>query len=76
AAQPGALLGIAGAASLAERSARWLLLIGDETALPAISRLLAAAPPETLGAAYLEVAGPEEEQPLVAPPGIALHWLH
>jgi NADPH-dependent ferric siderophore reductase len=22
------------------------------------------------------VAGPEEEQPLVAPPGIAVHWLH
>ncbi|CCG05351.1 siderophore-interacting protein [Blastococcus saxobsidens] len=76
AAQPGALLGVAGAASLADRPARWLLLAGDETALPAISRLLAAAAPETLGAAYLEVAGPEEEQALVAPPGIALHWLH
>jgi NADPH-dependent ferric siderophore reductase len=76
AARPGALLAVAGAASLAERPARWLLLAGDETALPAISRLLAAAPPETSGVAYLEVAGPAEEQPLPAPPGIALHWLH
>jgi NADPH-dependent ferric siderophore reductase len=76
AARPGALLAVAGAASLAERPARWLLLAGDETALPAISRLLATAAQDTVGVALLEVAGPEEEQLLVAPPGIALHWLH
>jgi NADPH-dependent ferric siderophore reductase len=76
AARPGALLAVAGAASLAERPARWLLLAGDETALPAISRLLAAAAPGTTGVALLEVAGPEEEQPLTAPDGIAVRWLH
>jgi NADPH-dependent ferric siderophore reductase len=26
--------------------------------------------------ALLEVAGPEEEQPVLAPPGVAVHWLH
>jgi NADPH-dependent ferric siderophore reductase len=76
AARPGALLAVAGAASLAERPARWLLLAGDETALPAISRLLAAAAPDTTGVAFLEVAGPEEEQQLAAPSGVAVHWLH
>ncbi len=76
AARPGSLLAVAGAASLAERPAGWVLLVGDETALPAISRLLSAAPPSTTGVALLEVAGPEEEQPLAAPPGIAVHWLH
>ncbi|RZU33363.1 siderophore-interacting protein [Blastococcus saxobsidens] len=76
AARPGARLAVAGAASLAERPARWMLLAGDETALPAISRLLAAAAPETVGVAFLEVAGPEEEQQLAAPAGIELHWLH
>jgi NADPH-dependent ferric siderophore reductase len=76
AARPGALLAVAGAASLAERPAGWLLLVGDETSLPAISRLLAAAPPTTTGVAFLEVAGPEEEQPLVTPPGVELRWLH
>lgn len=76
AARPGALLAVAGAASLAERPASWLLLAGDETALPAISRLLATAAPATTGVAFLEVAGPEEEQPLAAPAGIAVHWLH
>lgn len=76
AARPGALLAVAGAASLAERPAGWLLLAGDETALPAISRLLAAAPPAATGVALLEVAGPQEEQQLVGPPGIAVRWLH
>ncbi|RBY97144.1 siderophore-interacting protein [Blastococcus sp. TF02-8] len=76
AARPGAVLAVAGAASLAERFTGWLLLAGDETSLPAISRLLAAAPAGTTGVAFLEVAGPEEEQPLAGPPGIAVHWLH
>lgn len=76
AARPGALLAVAGAATLADRPARWVLLAGDETALPAISRLLAGADPATTGVAFLEVAGPEEEQPLIAPPGVAVHWLH
>ncbi|MGY1834326.1 siderophore-interacting protein [Blastococcus sp. SYSU DS0510] len=76
AARPGALLGVAGAASLAERPARWLLLVADETAVPAVSRILAAAPPGTEGIAYLEVAGPEEEQVLPAPPGVEVRWLH
>jgi NADPH-dependent ferric siderophore reductase len=53
-----------------------LLLAGDETALPAISRILAEAPPTTRGVALLEVAGPEEEQRLPAPVGVELRWLH
>ncbi|MGY1811634.1 siderophore-interacting protein [Blastococcus sp. SYSU D00820] len=76
AASPGAQLAVAGAGSLGERPAGWLLLAGDETALPAISRLLAAAPPDTRGVALVEVAGPEEEQPLAAPAGLAVRWLH
>ena len=76
AAVPGALLGVAGGGSLGERPAGWLLLAGDETALPAISRILAAADPTALGVALIEVAGPEEEQPLPAPDGVAVRWLH
>ena len=76
AAGPGALLGVAGAGALGERPAGQLLLAGDETALPAISRILAEASPTAVGVALLEVAGPEEEQPLPAPPGVAVRWLH
>jgi NADPH-dependent ferric siderophore reductase len=76
AAGPGALLGVAGAGELGDRPAGWLLLAGDETSLPAISRILAAAPPTTSGVALVEVSGPQEEQPLVAPAGVAVRWLH
>jgi len=76
AAVPGALLGVAGGGSLGERAAGYLLLAGDETALPAISRILGAASPTTVGTALVEVAGPAEEQPLAAPAGISVRWLH
>ena len=76
AAAPGALLGVAGAGALGERPAGYLLLAGDETALPAISRILAAAPPTTGGLALIEVADPAEEQPLATPAGITVRWLH
>jgi NADPH-dependent ferric siderophore reductase len=76
AAAPGAVLGVASVAPLGDAPAGWLLLAGDETALPAISRILAGAGPDTRGVALLEVAGPEEEQPLSAPAGVEVRWLH
>ena len=76
AAVPGALLGSAGGGSLGERPAAHLLLAGDETALPAISRILAEAAPTAVGIALVEVAGPAEEQALPAPAGVTVRWLH
>jgi NADPH-dependent ferric siderophore reductase len=76
AAAPAALLGVAGAGTLGERMAGHLLLAGDETALPAIARILAAAPATTRGIALLEVAGAAEEQLLTAPDGVVVRWLH
>jgi NADPH-dependent ferric siderophore reductase len=76
AAAPGALLGVAGAGALGDRPAGHLLLAGDETALPAISRILAAAPAGSRGLALLEVAGAAEEQSLTAPEGVTVRWLH
>ncbi len=76
AAGPGAVLGVASTAPLGSAPAGWLLLAGDETAVPAIARILAAAAPGTRGLALLEVAGPAEEQLLDAPPGVELRWLH
>lgn len=76
AAAPGALLGVAGGASLGERPAGRLLLAGDETALPAISRILAEAAPGVSGIAFVEVASPAEEQPLIAPAEVNVRWLH
>jgi NADPH-dependent ferric siderophore reductase len=76
AAAPGAVLGIAGGAPLGARSAGWLLLVGDETALPAMARILAGAAADTRGVVLAEVTDAREEQPLDAPPGVAVRWLH
>ncbi|WP_448626678.1 siderophore-interacting protein [Geodermatophilus sp. URMC 64] len=76
AAAPGAVLAVAGGAPLGDRPAGELLLAGDETALPAITRILAEAPPSARGLALVEVAGPEEEQPLPAPGAVEVRWLH
>jgi NADPH-dependent ferric siderophore reductase len=69
-------VGIAGGAPLGLRPAGTILLAGDETALPAISRILAEVPGSTRGTALVEVAGPEEEQPVTAPEGVEVRWLH
>jgi NADPH-dependent ferric siderophore reductase len=76
AARPGAVLGVAGSSPLGERPAGHLLLAGDETALPAITRILAAADRSVRGLALVEVADAAEEQPLPAPGGVAIRWLH
>ena len=76
AAAPGAPLGVAGGGSLGERPASRVLLAGDETALPAITRILGGAAPATRGLAFIEVADAAEEQPLHAPDGVDVHWLH
>jgi NADPH-dependent ferric siderophore reductase len=76
AAEEGSPVAFAGGAPLGDRPADRLLLAGDETALPAISRLLAAAPASTRGLALVEVAGPEEEQAVAAPGGVEVRWLH
>ena len=76
AAVPGALLGVAGGAPLGHRPAAELLLVGDETALPAITRILGEAPPSARGTVLVEVADDREEQPLPAPAGVTVRWLH
>ena len=56
--------------------AEWLLLCGDETALPAIAAILESPPPATELIAVVEVADGGEEQQLELPPGARLEWVH
>ena len=78
AAKPGDTLAARGpgGAYSPDPEADWHLIAGDETALPAIARILAEAAPTAVGTALLEVAGPAEEQPLPAPAGVTVRWLH
>lgn len=75
-AQPGDFCGISGPGGGGLPTARWMLLMGDETALPAIARMLETMPPHTAGVAIIEVDGPASEVPVTAPAGFALRWLH
>lgn len=55
------------------------LLVGDESALPAISAALARLAeraPAAVGRAVIEVGGPGDEWELAGPSGVTIHWLH
>ena len=52
-----------------------LVIAGDETALPAIARILDHAAPDTTGTAIVEVNGAFDYPPLTVPPGMTLRIL-
>lgn len=52
------------------------LIVGDETALPAIARWIEEMPRDHRGWVYIEVPDAASEQPLDAPSGIEVQWLH
>jgi len=76
AAEPGFLLAIAGSGPLGFTPAPTLLLAADETALPAVARIVGELPSGTRGTALIEVADDAEEQDLTVPAGLDLRWLH
>ncbi len=52
-----------------------LLLVGDETAVPAVAGILRDLPADAVGTAYLEVPYAADELPLEAPAGFDVVWL-
>ncbi|NBE51413.1 siderophore-interacting protein [Streptomyces boluensis] len=65
-----------GGAYTPDAGADWHLLVGDESALPAIAATLERLPAGARVHAFVEVAGPEEEQDAVSPDGARITWLH
>ncbi|MFI2414308.1 siderophore-interacting protein [Streptomyces sp. NPDC018947] len=63
-----------GGAYAPDPTADWHLLAGDESALPAIARSLEALPDGARAYAFVEVAGPEEEQKIDS--DVEVVWLH
>ncbi|BAN04453.1 siderophore-interacting protein [Ilumatobacter coccineus] len=57
-------------------SADWHLLVGDESALPAIAASLDALAPTASGVAIVVVDRPDDEFELTAPAGVDVRWLH
>lgn len=52
-----------------------VLLVGDESALPAIAGIVRDLPRETRGLAIIELPDQADRQPLQAPAGFELRWL-
>ena len=78
AARPGdplLLLGPGGAYS-PDPTADWHLLVGDESALPAIGAALERVPAGVPVLTLVEVDGPADEQELTTPSRLDLRWCH
>ncbi|MEV5709300.1 siderophore-interacting protein [Actinoallomurus sp. NPDC052274] len=56
--------------------ADWHLLVGDESALPAIAASLERLPEDATARVFVEVAGAEDEVPLASPGDARIVWLH
>ncbi|MFZ2529429.1 MAG: siderophore-interacting protein [Rhodococcus sp. (in: high G+C Gram-positive bacteria)] len=75
-AQPGDRIGAAGGGGVVAPVADWYLIVGDETALPAIGRMLERLPEGARGVAVIEVADEHEQQNLTSPADIDIRWIH
>ncbi|MEU3568065.1 siderophore-interacting protein [Kitasatospora sp. NPDC036755] len=84
-AAPGDRLGMVGPSALyapkvpfaeAAAAADWVLLAGDETALPALATLVGALPEGVRAYAWIEVADRTERQDLESRAVLAVEWLY
>ncbi|WP_165932177.1 siderophore-interacting protein [Neorhizobium sp. JUb45] len=75
-AKVGDVIGMIGPGGGSARPAQWNLFAGDETALPAIARLIEALPAGARGVAIIEVADRQDEQTIRQVADIEITWLH
>lgn len=74
--QPGEKVAFLGPGGGALPVAPSMLLAGDESALPAIARIVAEVPAGTRMQAIIEVENEAEEQPLPTAGSLDVHWLY
>lgn len=75
-ARPGETVAILGPGGGGLPAAPSILMIGDESALPAIARIAAELPADTRIRAIIEVEDEAEEQPLASAGALEVRWLH
>jgi NADPH-dependent ferric siderophore reductase len=77
-AKPGDVIGVGGprGSFIVPTAFDWHLLIGDDTALPAISRRLAELPAGARVVVLVEVDGEADQIPLASAANVELHWVH
>ncbi|MFD6423181.1 siderophore-interacting protein [Streptomyces sp. NPDC060198] len=59
-----------------QETAGWHLLVGDESAIPAIAVALEQMPADARGHVFVEVSDASEEQKVTVPAGVSVNWLH
>ncbi len=69
------LVGGPGPKKLINNDADWFLLIGDMTALPAITVNLAQLPDDARGYAVIEITTEDDRQTLKKPENVDIHWV-
>lgn len=58
------------------QGADWLLIAGDDTAIPAIARWVEELPEGMAAEVFIEVGGPDDEQAIEAGDAVSLTWVH
>ena len=78
AAQPGDAVDVLGPGGgyTPDPAAGWHLLVGDDSALPAVAVALERLPAGVRALVFLEVDGPEEQQPLPTAADATVVWVH
>ncbi len=59
----------------ASADASWVLLSGDETAIPAIAGICASLPADARGIAFIELPCAQDAQEFGVPDGVEIRWL-
>jgi NADPH-dependent ferric siderophore reductase len=65
-----------GGAYSPDPAAGWHLLVGDESALPAIAAAAERLPDSATAHLFVEIPDPDDELPLKLPAGATLTWIH
>ncbi|WP_343565060.1 siderophore-interacting protein [Kiloniella sp. b19] len=73
--EPGSVVGVMGPGGGGFPDARWLLMGGDETALPAISRILENCAADVCGQVFLATRQADWKVGLKKPSGVEIAWL-
>ncbi|TFF27185.1 siderophore-interacting protein [Jiella endophytica] len=74
-ARPGDVVGMMGPGGGTPPPGDFLLMAGDETALPAIRRILEVSPAERRGHVFIELGDGEDRCEIAAPDGVRVEWL-
>ena len=74
-AAPGEVVGVLGPGGGTPPPGDFLLIAGDETALPAIRRILELSPADRRGHVFIELGNPDDCCDLTVPAGMSVEWL-